>query len=583
MLETRNIKLFILTICAFFISLHIACAQDVQSNGNSNDSRIFLEYVSSPNVISYKEIYLKDFVLQDPFSDNGSWKNTPERLLKQFYSNAPDSVLSSMFAVMHFPENARQLYFSAPDKSGSWNIYQMEKLNDNLWSAPKFASENLVSAGNEVFPILSDDGKELYFASNGYSGLGGYDIFVSYLNEESGEWGLPQNLGIPYSSPSNEYIYSVNHNHTRANLVSDRFCNKGKLRMYILDIENLPVKKSVTEEEARDLLELKVKTNYGNGSKQQNAQSEEQMNYNKAVKDIRLIQDSIRTLNLQLEQSRDSYNILASSDPAGARAMEQNIHKLENRLVEIYAREQQASAELQKLELEFLSKGIFITEPEETNNDEEQISEDIEWRVCQYGRWPDLNFEDAVPEDETNFRITDQTPEILSSEDFPGGLVYQIQLFVVSRKLTVKYFKGMAPVYERKGSTGKYIYSVGLFKSYKDAMANINTVNKHGFPGSQLVAYNNRKSISIKNARALEAKENKNATYQVFISGYESLPQTVLQTIQSNTDKDISKSADGGKSVFIVGIFTKKAEADALAQAIEKVSDKTIEVKKLEK
>ena len=157
------------------------------------------------------------------------------------------------------------------------------------------------------------------------------------------------------------------------------------------------------------------------------------------------------------------------------------------------------------------------------------------------------------------------------------------RILVRERRKEKLYGKQKKLNFKRKGSTGKYIYSVGLFKSYKDAMANINTVNKHGFPGSQLVAYNNRKSISIKNARALEAKENKNATYQVFISGYESLPQTVLQTIQSNTDKDISKSADGGKSVFIVGIFTKKAEADALAQAIEKVSDKTIEVKKLEK
>ena len=583
MVGNHYIKLSISAFLAFLFSFQFASAQEEQSNENTGNSRIFLEYVSAPEVIEYKGMPVKDFVLHDPFADNGSWKQTPERLLKQFCGNVADSVLSSMFAVMYFPDNARQFVFSAPDKSGSWNIYQMERLNDTLWSTPKFASENLVSAGNEIFPVLSDNGKELYFASNGYSGLGGYDIFVSYLDEESGEWGLPQNMGIPYSSPSNEYFYSPNHNHTKAELVSDRFCKSGMINIYILGIDNLPVKKSVTQAEADNLFKLKIKSSDNNDSSRQGTQSSEQINYNRAVMGIRHIQDSILNVNAQLEKSRDTYNAIASSDPAGAQALAQKIHQLESKLVEIGAREQAASAELQKLELDFLSKGIFVTAPEETEQDEELAGKKVEWKESSYGKWPALSFEDAVPEEDTNFRIEETTPEILSTEDFPGGLIYQIQLFVVSRKLTEKSFKGLAPVYERRGSTGKYIYSVGLFKTYKDAMANINTVKKHGFPGAQLVAYNNRKSTSIKNARAIEVKENRNATYQVVISGYETLPQAVLQAIQSNTEKDISKGTDGGKIVYMVGIFTKKAEADALAQALEKVSDKTIAVKKVEK
>lgn len=583
MIGNHYIRLSISAILAFLLSFQPARAQETQSNENTGSSRIFLEYVSAPEVIEYRTMALKDFVLNDPFAENGSWKQTPERLLRQFCGDVPDSSLASMFAVMYFPDNADQFVFSAPDKSGSWNIYQMEKLNDTLWSTPKFASENLVSAGNEVFPRLSDNGKELYFASNGYSGLGKYDVFVSYLDEESGEWGLPQNLGIPYSSPSNEYFYSPNHDHTKAELISDRFLTNGKVSIYILDIENLPVKKSVTQAEANNLFKLKIKSNDNNGSNRQGAQSSEQMNYNRAVMGIRHIQDTIRNVNEQLEKSRDTYNTIASSDPAGAQALAQKIHQLESRLVEIGAREQKASAELQKLELDFLSKGIFVTAPEETEQEEELAEKKVEWKSGSYGKWPAMAFEDAELEEDTNFRIAETTPEILSTEDFPGGLIYQIQLFVVSRKQTEKAFKGLAPVYERRGSTGKYIYSVGLFRSYKDAMSNINAVKKHGFPDSQLVAYNNRRSTSIRNARAIEEKENKNATYQVVISGYETLPQNVLQAIRSNTEKDISKGADGGSSVYLVGIFTKKAEADSLAKALEKVSDRTIEVKKVEK
>ena len=47
----------------------------------------------------------------------------------------------------------------------------------------------------------------------------------------------------------------------------------------------------------------------------------------------------------------------------------------------------------------------------------------------------------------------------------PGGLCYQIQLFSMTAKATVKQIKGLSPVFERQGTNGRRIYSAAWEES----------------------------------------------------------------------------------------------------------------------
>ena len=47
---------------------------------------------------------------------------------------------------------------------------------------------------------------QTHFASKGLYGVGGYDLYVSELDKETGDWSIPVNMGFPYSSPYNDFL-----------------------------------------------------------------------------------------------------------------------------------------------------------------------------------------------------------------------------------------------------------------------------------------------------------------------------------------------------------------------------------------
>ncbi|MBK9729148.1 MAG: PD40 domain-containing protein [Saprospiraceae bacterium] len=93
--------------------------------------------------------------------------------------------------------NALEIYFAEVDHTGSWK---------NIHSFPY--NHLPASFG---FPNLADDGKTLYFASNEAGGFGGYDLYVSYLNQDK-SWSQPQNMGAVINTPGNEIAPSLNGN-----------------------------------------------------------------------------------------------------------------------------------------------------------------------------------------------------------------------------------------------------------------------------------------------------------------------------------------------------------------------------------
>lgn len=70
------------------------------------------------------------------------------------------------------------------------------------------SSENLNTAFLDGCPILSKDGKQLYFASNRPGGEGGIDIWMAERDKADGPFGDPVNLGEPINSADNDFCPS---------------------------------------------------------------------------------------------------------------------------------------------------------------------------------------------------------------------------------------------------------------------------------------------------------------------------------------------------------------------------------------
>jgi hypothetical protein len=94
------------------------------------------------------------------------------------------------------------LFFSRRIDGRQSDIY-VSRLQNGTWQPAQPVAE-LNSAANEVGPILSPDGKQLYFYSDRPGGLGGTDIYVASKTAD-GAWGKPKCLGPKVNSAAHEY------------------------------------------------------------------------------------------------------------------------------------------------------------------------------------------------------------------------------------------------------------------------------------------------------------------------------------------------------------------------------------------
>ena len=67
------------------------------------------------------------------------------------------------------------------------------------------------------------DGITLYYASDGEGSLGGYDIFVTRYDSENGNYLRPDNIGMPFNSPANDYMYAIDEFNNIGWFASDRY------------------------------------------------------------------------------------------------------------------------------------------------------------------------------------------------------------------------------------------------------------------------------------------------------------------------------------------------------------------------
>ena len=496
---------------------------------HSENGKAMLQYAFTPKVLAAKEYAFTNFFLSYPGFDNLSWKQIPKNLTQ-------DSTVNNAF--IYFPEGSEQLVFSAPTDNGYWNIFFISKLNDTLWSAPTILSKEISTVGNELFPILSKDGNSLYFSSNGHYGMGGYDLYVSHKDMQSGEWGTPQNMGFPYSSTADDYLYYNTPNGTISLFASNRETNSSnKVLVYAIEHEPNPIKKEITESQAKEIAPLtkhiienkEIKEAEATASKQEN----ENTQYTITVKEVRELQQEIKNTSISQSKARELYNTLTNADDK--KALEVKLAELETKSFDLQKRLNDASAALQKIEMEFLAKGIIINEQEEKTTEEQDIQlPKFEYANNSLGKPATINALKPEPSVDLEFKISDQATEYELS-DLPDGLIYQIQLLLTSRKLPLKSLKGLSPVFARATSTGKYIYYAGVFRTHQEATSNLSKVRRAGFSTAFVAAYNNGKAISLANAKKLEIELKNSGVYQVVIDGLDVLPPEALKIIRATT------------------------------------------------
>ncbi len=119
--------------------------------------------------------------------------------------------------------DGNRLFFASnrPGGKGGSDIWMCRRQPDGRWGKAINLGDSINTPGNEMAPFLHADGQTLYFSSNGRTGLGGYDLYLSRLNS-AGQWTRAVNLGYPVNTRANEKNIFVSLDGRYAWLSSDR-------------------------------------------------------------------------------------------------------------------------------------------------------------------------------------------------------------------------------------------------------------------------------------------------------------------------------------------------------------------------
>ena len=509
-----------------------------------------MDFVYDPRVLARHRFSLDDFFLYYPLPDR-SWRQVPCQL---------DSVSHVYSKAAYVPEGKNVIYWSAEDKNGIRNIFH-SAYQDTVWSAPALLNEHMTSASDEIYPMLSPDGTKMYFSSAGLYGIGGYDIYVSELDPETGDWSVPVNMGFPYSSPADDFLFVSTDDGKYSVFASTRDCPKDSVWVYVLEYDDMPVRRAVTApDELKTIAMLEPETGNADGeSSEVEADIPENMDtrrYMAKMSEVRQLRDSIDRLGTMIEDARISNDEEAVLDGEFALiALQDSLAK--------------ASALLQEIEMEFLFSGVVI-DPDKllAEADREIAGQTAEYVFTRkdFGGSLSLNMLSPEPEFDYSFKILEEG-QFAEDNTLPSGLVYQIQMFSTTTKAKVSSLKGLSPVFETRTANGRYTYRVGVFRTYADVLSNLNTVKRAGFRNAFIVAFNDGKELTVAKARAVEA-EKKSSLYEIRIeTGNAELDMTVAGGIrQQAPGKDIARiEKEDGTKMYVVGPFADKTAAENLA------------------
>ncbi len=136
---------------------------------------------------------------------NGKWGKPKSLNIFNMYNK-------NKYACYHvsIDERVMVMAIERDDTYGDMDLYVSFRYADGYWSEPINMGPDLNTAGAEASVFLAADGKTIYFSSNGHSGYGDLDMFMSKRLDNSWKnWTTPVNLGNKINTPGMDVYYTI--------------------------------------------------------------------------------------------------------------------------------------------------------------------------------------------------------------------------------------------------------------------------------------------------------------------------------------------------------------------------------------
>lgn len=129
-------------------------------------------------------------------------------------------------------ELGNKLLYSEATAEGKQRLLSSTRLLDD-WTPGASLQGHFPDTLDIAYPYLMSDGITLYYASEGPESLGGLDIFVTRYNTQTDAYLRPDNIGMPFNSPYNDYMYVVDEYANLGWFASDRHQPADSVCIYV--------------------------------------------------------------------------------------------------------------------------------------------------------------------------------------------------------------------------------------------------------------------------------------------------------------------------------------------------------------
>jgi len=126
--------------------------------------------------------------------------------------------------------NGNTLYFASdmPKGFGGMDLYKVIRGTDGKWGKPENLGASVNTTENEMWPFVMNN--VLFFASKGFNGFGGYDLFQSKIN--LGIPTAPVNMGKPFNSSHDDVAFICRPDGRTGYISSNRDNDEGTDKVY---------------------------------------------------------------------------------------------------------------------------------------------------------------------------------------------------------------------------------------------------------------------------------------------------------------------------------------------------------------
>ncbi|MFH2140936.1 MAG: OmpA family protein [Bacteroidota bacterium] len=155
--------------------------------------------------------------------------SVPRKLSENINTNYGESSASISF-------DGRTLYFvsNRPGGIGGRDIYYSTREPDKEWRQSINMGNVINSIYDEEGVFAHPDGKTIYFSSRGHETMGGYDIFKSVMDEK-GIWSKPENLGFPINTADDDVYFILSADGRHGYFSSVKPGGKGEKDIYLIN------------------------------------------------------------------------------------------------------------------------------------------------------------------------------------------------------------------------------------------------------------------------------------------------------------------------------------------------------------